>query len=168
MSLLPVLIWPDKRLRARALAVQTFDAALTRLADDMLQTMYAAPGRGLAATQVGAMLRLFVMDCGWKAGTPEPLVFVNPTLVSAASQLVPFEEGCLSLPGLLARIERPETVTLAWQGLDGAGHRAEFSGFAATCAQHELDHLDGVLCIDHLPAAARALLEPSLAGLEQA
>ena len=168
MSLMAVLVWPDARLRAWAEPVLVFDAALAQLADGLLQTMYAAPGRGLAATQVGVMRRLFVIDCGWKDGRPAPLVLINPTLVSASEQLVPFDEGCLSLPGLIARVARADAVTLSWQGLDGVRRQDRFTGFAATCVQHEIDHLDGILCIDHLPVDARALLAPSLAALEQA
>ena len=167
MSLLPVLVWPDARLRARAEPVAVFDSALAQLAADMLETMYAAPGRGLAATQVGVMQRMFVMDCGWKTGPRDPFVFINPVLVATSSHLVPLDEGCLSLPGLFARVARPDRVTLAWLGVAAEQRQAEFAGFAATCVQHELDHLNGVLCIDHLDAEARAALDPALAGMGQ-
>ncbi len=161
-----VLVWPDLRLRARALPVTGFDDALTGLAAEMLVIMYAAPGRGLAATQLGVMQRLFVMDCTWKEGMADPRVLVNPVVVSRSADCVGFAEGCLSLPGIVAEVGRPGWVGLRWQGLDGAGHEGVFDGFAAVCVQHELDHLDGILCIDHLAAGARAALDPALAALE--
>jgi peptide deformylase len=144
----PIVQVPDSVLRQVAAPVEAFDEGLKALAQDMLETMYDAPGRGLAAPQVGLPLRLFVMDVAWKEGTPEPHVFVNPVVVGASEERVTREEGCLSIPGRLSRVTRPSEVSLRWQDLDGGTREGSFGGFAATCVQHEIDHLDGVLCID--------------------
>lgn len=159
MALRPIVLLGDPVLRARAAGVTAFDADLKALADDMLETMYAAPGRGLAAPQVGVSLRLFVMDTGWKDGAPDPQVFVNPRITDASDTLVPFTEGCLSIPGVTSRVARPDRVALRWQDLSADWHEGWFSGFAATCVQHERDHLDGILCID-LPVVPASLETP--------
>jgi peptide deformylase len=143
-----ILTLPDPALRAPCAPVHRFDDDLARLADEMLEAMYAAPGRGLAAPQVGVTLRLFVMDATWKEGAPEPRVLVNPELVDASEETALREEACLSIPGRSSWVRRPERVRLRWQDLEGLPREGAFDGFAATCAQHEMDHLDGVLCID--------------------
>lgn len=148
MALRPIVLLGDPVLRARAVVVSRFDAGLKNLAADLLETMYAAPGRGLAAPQVGVSLRLFVMDTGWKDGAADPQVFVNPRITDASDILVPYAEGCLSIPDRKARVARPDRVALVWQDLAGGWHDGWFSGFAAVCVQHERDHLDGILCID--------------------
>jgi peptide deformylase len=122
----------------------------------MLETMYAAPGRGLAAPQVGAMVRVFVMDTGWKEGRPDPLVCINPMLQEVGEEHAEGEEGCLSIPGVTAMVSRPSQVQMVWTGLNGGRYVQSFTGFAAACAQHELDHLDGVVTFDHLGAETRA------------
>lgn len=139
---------PDPVLRQVCAAVTMFDDALEQLAQDMLETMYAAPGRGLAAPQVGVHQRVFVMDATWKEGKPAPMVFVNPEILVQADTVVTQPEGCLSIPDQLIDVTRPDAVTLRWQSLDGAVQEDEFSGFAAACIQHEIDHLDGVLITD--------------------
>ncbi len=156
MALLPIVLLGDPVLRGRAAVVTAFDVNLKTLAADMLDTMYAAPGRGLAAPQVGVPLRLFVMDVGWKEGASDPLVFVNPRITDASDVLVPYTEGCLSIPGQTSRVARPDRVKLLWQDLDGESHNGWFDGFAAVCVQHERDHLDGILCID-LPVVPDAV-----------
>lgn len=148
MARLPILLLPDPRLRQKCAPVTQFDAALKQLADDMFETMYAAPGRGLAGPQVGAMQRIFVMDTGWKEGRPSPMVFINPE-IRATSGSATGGEGCLSIPDQPVRIARPAIVQLAWQDLAGRACEGFFEGFAATCVQHERDHLDGILCIDY-------------------
>lgn len=148
MALRPILTVPNSVLRRTCPPAEAFDEDLARLASDMLETMYAAPGRGLAAPQVGVALRLFVMDATWKEGVPDPRVLVNPVVLSVSDRREAREEACLSIPGRVALVSRPAAVTLAWQDLDGLPRRGDFEGFAAVCAQHELDHLDGVLCID--------------------
>ena len=152
MTLRGIRLLPDPVLREACLPVVAFDARLRDLAADMLETMYAAPGRGLAAPQVGVAARLFVMDVDWKTGTPAPHVFVNPVIVARSDDTVTGEEACLSIPGQVSRVTRARAVTLAWQDLDGAAHERLFDGFAAICVQHEADHLDGVLCIDRVDA----------------
>jgi peptide deformylase len=163
--ILPLRFWPDPVLARVAVPVARFDAALRALAADMFETMYAAPGRGLAAPQVGESLRLFVMDIGWKEGRPEPRVIVNPVLGAASEEVAVQDEGCLSLPGLMVPVARPVAVTMDWHDLDGAAHRARLTGFTALCAQHECDHLDGVMTLDRLDPAGRAALAPALAAL---
>ena len=159
MALLPILRWPDERLETRCAPV-TGDVAA--LAADMLETMYAAPGRGLAAPQVGVLLRLFVMDATWKQGVRAPHVMVNPLITWRAPQRVWGEEGCLSLPGATTRVERAKEIRLRWSDLDGAVHEQTLTGFAAICAQHEYDHLDGILTLDRISPAERAAAEEAL------
>ncbi|RUS63478.1 peptide deformylase [Pseudorhodobacter sp. E13] len=144
----PILLLPDARLRQRCEPVTRFDADLEQLADDMLETMYAAPGRGLAGPQIGVMQRIFVMDVGWKEGRPSPLVCINPVIRDSIGTAVN-AEGCLSIPDRPVRIERAATIRLAWQDLAGRDCEGFFEGFASVCAQHERDHLDGILCIDY-------------------
>lgn len=159
MAILPILRWPDERLETRCAPV-TGD--VSALAADMLDTMYAAPGRGLAAPQVGVLLRLFVMDVTWKEGKRAPQVMVNPQITWRAPQQVRGEEGCLSLPGVTTRVERAKEIRLRWSDLDGALHEETLTGFAAICAQHEYDHLDGILTLDRIPPAERAAAEEAL------
>jgi peptide deformylase len=150
VALLPILHHPDPRLRAVCPTVLRFDAALTHLAADLFETMYAAPGRGLAAPQVGVLARVFVIDTGWKTGTPAPMAFVNPRLLSVSDRRLTMEEGCLSIPGIPCPVERPAALRLHWQSPDATPHEAGFDGIEARAIQHELDHLDGILCIDRI------------------
>lgn len=156
MSLLEILCWPDPRLAETCAQVEEITPKIETLAADMLETMYAAPGRGLAAPQVGAMVRLFVMDTGWKEGKSDPLVCINPMLQEVSEERAEGEEGCLSIPGVLATVARPAQVQMVWTGLNGGRYVQRFTGFGATCVQHELDHLDGVVTFDHLDAETRA------------
>lgn len=146
---LPIRQVPDAILRRLCTPVAAFDADLAQLHDNMLATMYAAPGRGLAAPQVGVTQRLFVMDVTWKEGTPTPQVFVNPEVLEVSDDVVTQDEGCLSIPGDLVPVTRPASVSLRWQDLDGLTHNGQFSGFSAACVQHEIDHLNGILCTDY-------------------
>ena len=155
--LLPILRWPDPRL-SQVCAPAVPDDDLRTLAADMLETMYAAPGRGLAAPQVGRLVRMFVMDVDWKTGTPAPMVFVNPE-IELLGERVTGPEGCLSIPGPVTEVERAAQVRVRWTALDGTAHEAAFDGFAAICIQHEYDHLDGILTLDRLSPEARALAE---------
>ncbi|NGM45714.1 peptide deformylase [Rhodobacter sp. SGA-6-6] len=156
--ILPILRWPDPRLSS-ACAPAVLSGDLRVLAADMLETMYAAPGRGLAAPQVGAMVRLFVMDVGWKEGTPTPVVAVNPQILWSSDTRLVGPEGCLSIPGPTTLVERAEAVRLRWIDLDGQVQEDLLTGMAAVCAQHEYDHLDGVLTLDRLSPEARAQAE---------
>lgn len=155
--LLPILRWPDPRLLQPCMPA-VLDDALRQLASDMLKTMYAAPGRGLAAPQVGHLVRMFVMDVAWKTGAPEPMVFINPVLQPFGAR-VSGPEGCLSIPGPVTEVERFAQVSVRWTDPDGLSREAEFDGFAAVCIQHEYDHLDGILTLDRLSPDARARAE---------
>ena len=162
MTVLPILAWPDKRLTRTCRPVSVL-AEVQELAADMLETMYIANGRGLAAPQVGAMCRVFVIDTGWKEGKPDPIVMINPMLQEVGVQTVVNTEGCLSIAGVTAEVRRPTTVRMQWTSLDGAQMLQGFSGFSAVCVQHELDHLDGIVTLDHLDAEARADVEAEYA-----
>ena len=164
----PIRMWPDPVLARVSVAVTAFDADLAALAADMLETMYAAPGRGLAGPQVGVLRRLFVMDATWKDGPPTPRVVVNPVLSDPAAETAVQAEGCLSLPGFVVPVSRPVAVTMDWQDPDGAPRRERLTGFAALCAQHETDHLDGILTLDRIDAAARAAVADELRALRDA
>lgn len=164
MSILPIVQWPDPRLMEICVPVESITPEIEALAADMLETMYAAPGRGLAGPQVGAMVRIFVMDTGWKEGKPDPLVCINPMLQEVSEERATNTEGCLSIPGVSADISRPAQVQMMWTGLNGGRFVQSFSGFAAACVQHELDHLDGVVTFDHLDAQTRATLEAEYAA----
>lgn len=161
MAVLPILRWPDPRLTMPC-ATATIGPALNRLAADMLDTMYAAPGRGLAAPQVGVSLRLFVMDTTWKEGIRSPVVAVNPQILWRSPGTVTGPEGCLSIPGPLPNVTRATEIDLSWTDLDGTPRHERLTGFAAICAQHEYDHLDGILTLDHLSPDARALAEEAV------
>ena len=139
-----IRLHPDPVLRAACAPVAGDPTALARA---MLDAMYAAPGRGLAASQLGEALRLFVMDATWKDGLPDPRVFVNPELLAREGEQA-HEEACLSIPGVTRRVARARRVVLAFDGAEGRREEA-FEGFAAACVQHEMDHLDGVLILDH-------------------
>ena len=156
--LLPILRWPDPRL-SQPCAPAVLDDDLRALSANMLETMYAAPGRGLAAPQVGWLLRLFVMDVTWKDGVRSPMVFVNPEIVELLGDRVTGPEGCLSIPGPVTEVERATVVQMRWTDLAGQVNEAVLTGFAAICAQHEYDHLDGVLTLDRLSPEARARAE---------
>ncbi|MBB3992637.1 peptide deformylase [Sulfitobacter undariae] len=159
MSVLEILQWPDPRLMEICPHIEAITPEVETLAADMLETMYAAPGRGLAGPQVGAMARIFVIDVGWKEGKSDPLVFINPMLQEVSEDRATNSEGCLSIPGVSADISRPAQVQLVWMGLNGGRYVQSFTGFAAACVQHELDHLDGVVTFDHLDAETRTKLE---------
>jgi peptide deformylase len=157
MSVLPILNWPDPRL-SRICDPVTDVAEMQDLVADMFETMYAAPGRGLAAPQVGILRRVFVMDVGWKTGEKTPVVCINPLVVASSDRLETGTEGCLSIPGVTAEITRPWSVTLDYLDLDGIAQCETLDGAAAKCAQHEIDHLDGLVTFDRLDPAARAAL----------
>lgn len=153
MAVLPIVLWPAPILSARAGVVEGVTAGIRRLAEDMLATMYAAEGRGLAAPQVGVSQRLFVMDPGWKSGAPVPRICINPQILWRSAVTAPGEEGCLSIPGALPLVVRAQAVLMEWHDPDGTQRRARLAGMEAIIAQHELDHLDGILTLDHQGAA---------------
>lgn len=163
MSLLDIRHWPDPVLSKRCAAIAD-PASVADLARDMLETMYAAPGRGLAAPQVGRAIRLFVMDVTWKEGAPSPFVCVNPQIADRAPEAVPGPEGCLSIPGVTAEVPRAPWVVLRWTTPAGEAREERLEGPAAICAQHEYDHLDGIVTLDRIDAGQRAALEADYAG----
>ncbi len=166
-NLRPILIHPDPRLRKVAAPVRGIDATVRQLAEDMLATMYDAPGIGLAATQVGVMKQVFVMDCAGKDDTPTPMVFLNPEITWASENLVASEEGCLSIPDVFDDVTRPDRVRLKWMDLEGHVREEEFSGRPATCVQHELDHLKGKLFIDYLSPIRRTMITSKMKKLKR-
>lgn len=168
MTLRPILLHPDPRLKKPCEPVTEITDALREVARDMLDTMYDAPGVGLAAPQVGLLKRLFVMDCVKDPDEPpRPMVLMNPAIVWSSDDRRVYEEGCLSIPEHYAEIERPAAVTVRWLGLDGAGHEETFEGLWATCAQHEMDHLDGRLFIDYLSPLKRQLITRKMEKLKR-
>jgi peptide deformylase len=158
MAKLDIITLPDPLLRKASAPVERVDAELLRLADDMLETMYAAPGVGLAAVQVGVPRRLIVLDTSKDEDARQPLVLVNPEIVSLGSEMRLHEEGCLSIPDVRVEIERPSVVTVRY--LDRAGKRQEMAadGLLATAIQHEVDHLNGRLIIDFLSRLKRDII----------
>jgi peptide deformylase len=163
VSLLPIRRWPDPVLRR--VCVPVADAgSVAQLAADMLETMYAAPGRGLAAPQVGQAIRLFVMDVAWKDGEPAPFICVNPDIAARAEDTVAGPEGCLSIPGVTADVPRAPWIVLRWTTPEGVPREERLEGAAAICAQHEYDHLDGIVTFDRVAPDARRALEAEYAG----
>jgi peptide deformylase len=142
-------------LKAKSAPVEAVDDGLRALMDDMLETMYAAPGIGLAAVQVGEPKRVIVMDLSREEGVREPRYFVNPEIVWRSEETLPYEEGCLSVPEIYDEVERPAKVRLKYLGYDGQPVEEEAEGLYAVCIQHEMDHLEGVLFIDHLSRLKR-------------
>lgn len=168
MSLRPILLHPDPRLKKVCPSVPAITDDIRRLADDMLETMYDAPGVGLAAPQVGALTRLFVMDCVKdETAAPRPMALINPEIVWQSAEQNIYEEGCLSFPEQYAEVTRPAEVRMRWLGLDGETHEDTFTGLWATCAQHELDHLNGKLFIDHLGPIRRQMITRKLEKLKR-
>ncbi len=142
----PLRLWPDPVL-AQVCAPVAVDAGALSLAADMLDTMYAAKGRGLAAPQVGELHRIFVMDATWKTGTPTPEIFLNPEVLWLSPEVQPSTEGCLSIPGQEVTVPRSTAVILRWTTPEGAIAAQRLTGFRAICAQHEIDHLDGIVTL---------------------
>ncbi len=141
---------------------------LRKLADDMLKTMYEAPGIGLAAPQIGVLDRLIVMDCVKEEGEkPRPLVMFNPQVVASSDETNVYEEGCLSLPDLYADVTRPKVVDVEWMDRDGNAQSETFDGLWATCVQHEIDHLDGKLFIDYLKPLKRQMMTRKMVKLKR-
>lgn len=167
MAIRPILIHPDPRLRKAAAPVEAIDDGIRALAEDMLATMYDAPGIGLAATQLGVMKRVFVMDCTAEGEPARPMVLVNPEILWRSEEQVTSEEGCLSIPEVYDDVTRPERVRVRWTGLDGLTHEEEFADRWAVCAQHESDHLDGKLFIDYLGAVKRAMITSKMKKLKK-
>ena len=167
MSLLPILIHPDPRLKKVCDPVDDIDDGLRTLAENMLESMYDAPGIGLAAPQVGVTRRLLVMDCAEKEDTPEPMVLINPEILASSDATNEHEEGCLSIPDQYAMVTRPSEVTVRWTTIDGEEDTRDFDGLWATCVQHEIDHLNGKLFIDHIGSVRRQLITQKMKKLKR-
>ena len=155
MAVRDILILPDKRLRLVSKPVAKIDAATKKLVEEMFETMYDAPGIGLAAIQIGEPRRIVTMDLAKKDEPKEPQVFINPELISHSDDKNIHEEGCLSIPEYYEEVERPASVQVRYLDLDGKQHEIEAEGLLATCIQHEIDHLNGVLFIDHISKLKR-------------
>jgi len=167
MALLQILVAPDPRLKTKARPVAAVDDRIRRLMDDMLETMYAAPGIGLAAPQVGEALRVIVVDIGKDEASRAPLRMANPEIVAASAEQVPYEEGCLSLPEQYADVTRPRQVRVRYLDETGAARELEAEGLLAVCVQHELDHLEGTLFVDHISALRRGMILKKLQKLKK-
>jgi peptide deformylase len=168
MAILPIVEVPDPRLRQISSPVEQVDDDVRALIADMFETMYAAPGIGLAAIQVGVPKRILVIDLQEpeeEDGEPvrDPRVFINPEIVKTSDQDVPYTEGCLSVPDQYAEVDRPDAIRARWLDLDGKPHEEQIEGLLATCLQHEMDHLNGVLFIDHLSRLKRDMILKKLA-----
>jgi peptide deformylase len=188
MAILPIVEVPDPRLRLISTPVEEVNDELRDLIGDMFDTMYDAPGIGLAAIQVGVPLRVLVIDlqpedpdaepevCHEHGGhhhthqpvRNEPRVFVNPEILDPAAELSTYQEGCLSVPEIYADVDRPKACRVRWQDLDGKVHEEAMEGMMATCIQHEMDHLEGVLFIDHLSRLKRSMALKKLEKLRKA
>jgi peptide deformylase len=158
MPIKPLIILPDPVLRLISKPVERVDAPLLKLADDMLDTMYDAPGIGLAAIQVGEPLRMLVIDLAKEDEPPAPQLFINPEVLGASEDLSVYEEGCLSIPDYYAEVERPASVRVKYLDRAGKAQEIEAEGLLATCLQHEIDHLNGVLFIDHISKLKRDMV----------
>ena len=178
MAIREILEVPAPRLETVSTPVETFDAELNTLVEDMFETMYDANGIGLAAIQVGVPKRILVIDLQEpKPGTedsdePEfvknPRIFVNPEILDPAEELASYQEGCLSVPEIYADVDRPATCRVRWQDLSGESHEEDMTGLMATCIQHEMDHLEGILFIDHLSRLKRKMALKKLDKLRKA
>jgi peptide deformylase len=158
MAKLNIIVAPDPRLKIRCAPVDKVDASIRRLMDDMLETMYAAPGVGLAAPQVGVAKRVIVVDAAAKGEPPQPYRMANPEIVWASDEDNTYNEGCLSLPEHYADVVRPKVVRVRYLDHENEIRELEADGLLATCVQHEMDHLDGILFVDHISALKRNMI----------
>ena len=164
----PILIHPDPRLKKRCDPVTEITPEIARLAEDMLATMYDAPGIGLAAPQIGVNRRVIVMDCVKEPGVaPRPMVLINPVIIWASEDTSVYDEGCLSIPDQYADVTRPAEVRVKWLALDGTEQEEQFAGLWATCVQHEIDHLNGKLFIDYLGPLKRQMITRKMEKLKR-
>ena len=155
MALRPILTLPDPKLRQHAAPIEAVNASVRALVDDMFETMYDAPGIGLAAVQIGVMQRLVVIDTAKEDAPRTPLVLVNPEIVWSSEEMSSYEEGCLSIPDYYEEVKRPERVRVTFLDRDGEAQTLEAEGILATVIQHEVDHLNGVLFVDHISKLKR-------------
>ncbi len=167
MARLPILVAPDPRLKKKALPVETVNDEVRTLLDDMLETMYSADGIGLAAPQVGIGKRVVVIDTAAKSDKRNPLRLVNPEILDVSEDNSEHDEGCLSLPDMYAPVVRPTAVTIKYLDHDGKEQALEADELLATCIQHEIDHLDGILFVDHVSALKRNMILRKLTKLKK-
>jgi peptide deformylase len=167
MSKRPILIHPDPRLKRRCEPVATVDEGIRALIADMLETMYEAPGIGLAAPQVGVDARLLVMDCSTEDEPAAPMALINPEVTWRSEATNDHEEGCLSIPDIFGMVTRPAEVKVRFTDREGSEQERHFAGLWATCVQHEIDHLDGRLFIDYLGAARRMMITEKMKKLKR-
>jgi len=168
MSIRPILLHPDPRLKKVAAPVDGVSDEMRKLAEDMLETMYDAPGIGLAAPQLGILKRLIVMDCIKEEGAaPQPMILFNPEVVWKSDDKNVYEEGCLSIPQQYADVERPSEVSVKWTDIDGAACEGKFDALWATCVQHEIDHLEGKLFIDYLKPLKRQIITRKMVKMKR-
>jgi len=158
MAVHDIIKLPDKRLRLVSEPIKRIDDGIRKLVDDMFDTMYKAPGIGLAAIQIGVPKRVIILDLSKKEDDHKPLVFINPEVTWTSEETSKYEEGCLSIPDYYEEVERPAKVKVKYLDLDGKAHETEVKGLLATCLQHEIDHINGVLFIDHLSRLKRSLI----------
>lgn len=164
----PILIHPDPRLKKVCESLPDVSDRIRALAEDMLETMYDAPGIGLAAPQIGVLDRIIVMDCVKDDNEdPNPMVLINPEIIATSDEKNVYEEGCLSIPDQFAEVTRPKQVQVRWMDLNGAEQTQEFDGLWSTCVQHEIDHLDGKLFIDYLGAMKRQMITRKMLKLKR-
>jgi len=163
MALLEIITAPDPRLKIKARPVAAVDATVRRLMDDMIETMYHAIGIGLAAPQVGVAQRVLVIDCARDGEKPQPMRIANPEILWRSDKLMTANEGCLSLPEHYAEVERPDAIRLRYLDHENEIREIEATGLLATCLQHEIDHLDGVLFVDHISTLKRGMILRKLA-----
>jgi peptide deformylase len=168
MAIRPIVEVPDPLLRQKSTPVEVVDDDIRALIADMFETMYDAPGIGLAAIQVGIPKRILVIDLQEpqeEGGEPvkDPRIFINPEILDSSDQEVPYTEGCLSVPDQYAEVERPDRIRARWLDEHGNSHEADIEGLLATCLQHEMDHLEGILFIDHLSRLKREMILKKLA-----
>ena len=158
MAILPIITAPDRRLKVKSKPVDVVDDAVRKLLDDMLETMYLAPGIGLSAVQVGVTKCLITVDVSRDEEDDAPLFLINPKIVEYSDRIETYNEGCLSLPDQFADLPRPEAITLDYQDYDGAPQQLRADGLLSRCIQHEIDHLKGRLFVDHLSAVKRGMI----------
>ena len=158
MAIKPIVLLPDPVLRAKAAPVAAVDADIQALMDDMLETMYDAPGIGLAAPQIGISKRVIVMDCSDDENQPEPIKMANPEIIAASEDTSTMEEGCLSIPDHRGEVTRPSAITVRYLDEHGQAQEHDCDGLLAVCIQHEIDHLNGVLFIDYLSRLKRDMI----------
>ena len=168
MTVRRILTEPNKTLRQKSLPVEKVDKDLQLLMDDMLETMYAAPGIGLAAIQVGVAKRVIVIDIAQKDGPKNPMFFINPEIIEKSNNNSTYEEGCLSVPGQFAEIERPDKCHVKYLDYNGKQQEINAEGMLATCIQHEMDHLEGILFIDYLSKLKQSMIIKKLSKQKKA